>query len=164
MIAITVPKPGGRSPTCSSSSSPSSGGTCSAEDSRTTGTLMAAPHPACAVPMMTAQAFFSTQQILTHLIWGGTFERFPGLQLVMTEQGSGWVISALASMDYTYEKSYLRRDVRDRHVGERELAARAVLRELRPDPRDHRHGRVPGDDAARLQREADLRHDRGRRI
>jgi predicted TIM-barrel fold metal-dependent hydrolase len=78
-----------------------------------TGTLMAVPHPACAVPMMTAQAFFSTQQILTHLIWGGTFERFPGLQLVMTEQGSGWVISALQSMDYTYEKSYLRRDVRE---------------------------------------------------
>jgi predicted TIM-barrel fold metal-dependent hydrolase len=78
-----------------------------------TGTLMAVPHPACAAPIMTAQAFFFTQQILTHLVWGGVFERHPALQLVLTEQGSGWVVSALRGMDYSYERSYLRRDVRE---------------------------------------------------
>jgi predicted TIM-barrel fold metal-dependent hydrolase len=37
---------------------------------------------------------------LTFLIAGGVFERFPGLRLVMTEQGSGWVVGALAMMDH----------------------------------------------------------------
>jgi predicted TIM-barrel fold metal-dependent hydrolase len=36
---------------------------------------------------------------LTFLIAGGVFERFPGLRLVLTEQGSGWVIEALMMMD-----------------------------------------------------------------
>jgi predicted TIM-barrel fold metal-dependent hydrolase len=78
-----------------------------------TGTLKAVPHPACAAPLMTAQAYFSTQQILNHLIWGGVLERHPNLQLVMTEQGTGWVVSALKGMDYSWEASYLRRDVRE---------------------------------------------------
>jgi len=37
---------------------------------------------------------------LTFLIAGGVFERFPGLRLVLTEQGSGWVIEALMMMDH----------------------------------------------------------------
>jgi predicted TIM-barrel fold metal-dependent hydrolase len=78
-----------------------------------TQTLAAVPHPACAAPIMTAQAFFYTQQILTHLIWGGVLERHPRLQVALTEQGSGWVISALRGMDYSYDRSYLRRDVRE---------------------------------------------------
>ena len=78
-----------------------------------TGTLTSVPHPACAIPIMTAQAFFFTQQILTHLIWGGVLERHPNLHVVLTEQGSGWVISALRGMDYSWESSYLRRDVRE---------------------------------------------------
>ncbi|MGH8998801.1 MAG: amidohydrolase family protein [Acidimicrobiia bacterium] len=78
-----------------------------------TGTLKAVPHPACALPIMTAQAFFFTQQILTHLIWGGVLERHRNLQVALTEQGSGWVIGALKGMDYSWENSYLRRDVRE---------------------------------------------------
>ena len=76
-------------------------------------TLTAAPNPACAVPMMTAQTYFQTQQILTHLVWGGVFERHPGLKVALTEQGTGWVVSALAGMDYSWERSYLRRDARE---------------------------------------------------
>lgn len=78
-----------------------------------TGALKALPHPAVAAPIMTPQAFFFTQQILSHLIWGGVLERHPGLKLALTEQGSGWVVSALQSMDYSWEASYLRRDVRE---------------------------------------------------
>ena len=78
-----------------------------------TGTLTSVPHPGCAIPIMTAQAFFFTQQILTHLVWGGVFERHPNLHVALTEQGSGWVISALKGMDYSWESSYLRRDVRE---------------------------------------------------
>jgi len=76
-------------------------------------TLKSVPHPACAAPIMTAQAFFFCQQILNHMIWGGVLERHPGLHLVLTEQGSGWVTGALAGWDYSWEQSYLRRDVRE---------------------------------------------------
>jgi predicted TIM-barrel fold metal-dependent hydrolase len=78
-----------------------------------TQSLKVVPHPACAAPIMTAQAFFFTQQILAHLIWGGVLENHPRLQVVLTEQGSGWVIGALRGMDYSYDRSYLRRDVRE---------------------------------------------------
>lgn len=37
------------------------------------------------------------------LIWSGVFERHPGLRFVMTEQGSTWVIEALATLDKQYE-------------------------------------------------------------
>ena len=77
------------------------------------GTLQSVPHPACALPIMTAQAYFFCQQILTHMIWGGVLERHPGLHMVLTEQGTGWVVSALRGMDYSWEQSYLRRDVRE---------------------------------------------------
>lgn len=78
-----------------------------------TGSLMKVPHPACAVPIMTAQAYFFTQQILNHMVWGGVLEKHPNLKLSLTEQGTGWIVSALAGMDYSWESSYLRRDVRD---------------------------------------------------
>src|SRR5262249_26076241 len=57
--------------------------------------------------------FFNCHQILHHMIWGGVLERHPRLQLVLTEQGSGWVVSALRGMDYSWTRSYLRRDIRD---------------------------------------------------
>lgn len=37
---------------------------------------------------------------LAFLIAGGVFERFPDLRLVLTEQGSGWVVEALMMMDH----------------------------------------------------------------
>jgi predicted TIM-barrel fold metal-dependent hydrolase len=85
----------------------------SVTDHLSPGMLKAAPHPACVQPIMAAQAFFFCQQILTHMIWGGVLERHPDLHLVLTEQGSGWVITALRGMDYSWEGSYLRRDARD---------------------------------------------------
>jgi predicted TIM-barrel fold metal-dependent hydrolase len=78
-----------------------------------TATLKSVPHPACAAPIMTAQAFFFCQQILNHVIWGGVLERHPDLHFVLTEQGSGWVIGAMRGWDYSWEQSYLRRDVRE---------------------------------------------------
>jgi predicted TIM-barrel fold metal-dependent hydrolase len=78
-----------------------------------TATLKSIPHPACAAPLMTAQAFFFCQQILGHMIWGGVLERHPKLHLVLTEQGTGWVIGSLRGWDYSWEQSYLRRDVRE---------------------------------------------------
>jgi predicted TIM-barrel fold metal-dependent hydrolase len=70
------------------------------------------PHPAVWYPLSLAQGLFYTHQLLAHLIWGGVLERHPKLQFVMTEQGSGWVVGELEGMDYSYEGSYLRRDIR----------------------------------------------------
>ena len=75
--------------------------------------LQAAPHPSCAAPLLTAQAFFFTQQLLGHALWGGVLERHPNLHLVLTEQGSGWIIGALRGWDYSWKQSYLRRDIRE---------------------------------------------------
>ena len=75
--------------------------------------LRAVPHPACAAPMLTAQVFFFTQQILGHALWGGVLERHPDLHMVLTEQGSGWIIGAIRGWNYSWEQSYLRRDVRE---------------------------------------------------
>jgi predicted TIM-barrel fold metal-dependent hydrolase len=70
-------------------------------------------HPAAAMPMFNRTNVFFCHEILTHMIWGGVFERHPRLQLVMTEQGSGWVVGDLENMDWVYEQSYQRRDVRE---------------------------------------------------
>jgi predicted TIM-barrel fold metal-dependent hydrolase len=72
-----------------------------------------APHPGCAARMFSPVATFFTHNILAHLVWGGVLERHPRLTVVFTEQGSGWTIGYLEDMDYAYEGSYLRRDLRD---------------------------------------------------
>jgi predicted TIM-barrel fold metal-dependent hydrolase len=73
----------------------------------------AVPDSVCAVPLIGTYIFSLTQQILSHMIWGGVFERHPGLQMVLSEQGSGWTVFALQGMDYSWEQSYLRRNIRD---------------------------------------------------
>ncbi|HVX22625.1 MAG TPA: amidohydrolase family protein [Acidimicrobiales bacterium] len=70
------------------------------------------PHVSCGFTMYQQELFFVSRQILHHFIWGGVLERHPELKVVMTEQGSGWVVGVLEAMDYTYEGSYLPRDLR----------------------------------------------------
>jgi predicted TIM-barrel fold metal-dependent hydrolase len=69
--------------------------------------------PQCALPLISNQVFFYAHELLSHLIWGGVLERHPKLRVVFTEMGSGWTIGHLRNMDYTYEGSFLRRDIRD---------------------------------------------------
>ncbi len=71
------------------------------------------PHPVLAQPLHTGEMMFRCHEILAHLIWGGVLERHPRLKVAFTEQGSAWTISALESWDFSYEGSYLRRDVRE---------------------------------------------------
>jgi predicted TIM-barrel fold metal-dependent hydrolase len=71
------------------------------------------PHQVCYGPLFVAQVEFQCRQVLDHLIWGGVLERHPNLTVIFTEQGSGWLPAKLAGMDYSYEGSYLRRDVRE---------------------------------------------------
>ena len=69
--------------------------------------------PEFAFPMMARISMFNTHQLLHHLIWGGVLERHPDMKVVMTECGSAWIVGDLISMDYSYEGSYLRRDIHD---------------------------------------------------
>jgi predicted TIM-barrel fold metal-dependent hydrolase len=68
------------------------------------------PHPACSFRLHVPETLFFCHNILSHLIWGGVFERHPALKVVFTEQQSDWVVSDLATMDYAYEGSYYRSD------------------------------------------------------
>jgi predicted TIM-barrel fold metal-dependent hydrolase len=76
-------------------------------------TVPSLPHPACSYAIFGPRFFFECHQLLSHFIWGGVLERHPKLQLVLTEQGSGWVIGELQNMDYTFDGSFLRRDIRE---------------------------------------------------
>jgi predicted TIM-barrel fold metal-dependent hydrolase len=70
-------------------------------------------HRATVIQILQAGIFFHCQQLFHQMIWGGLLERFADLQVVFTEQGSGWVIGDLLKMDYTWEGSFLGRDVRE---------------------------------------------------
>lgn len=48
---------------------------------------------------MVETTWFS-HRALWHLIFGGAFHRHPGLRLVLTEQGSGWIPGVMEMLDY----------------------------------------------------------------
>jgi predicted TIM-barrel fold metal-dependent hydrolase len=43
---------------------------------------------------------------LPHLVFGGVLERFPQMQLVLTEQGTAWIPDELARLDYFFERMH----------------------------------------------------------
>jgi predicted TIM-barrel fold metal-dependent hydrolase len=67
---------------------------------------------------------FYANRAMWHMIWGGVFERFPKLKLVLTEQGSDWVLPLLKRMDGLYAqmkggrhwKAEPSRDLRPQHL------------------------------------------------
>ena len=63
---------------------------------------------------------FYANRAFWHMIWGGVFERFPQLKLVLTEQGSDWVLPILRRMDSLYAQ------VKTGRVGELGVASDAV--------------------------------------
>ncbi len=71
------------------------------------------PFEQVAAPLSGGPIVYACRQLLTHLIWGGVLERHPKLKAVFTEQGSAWVVGELQAMDYSFEGSFLRRDVRE---------------------------------------------------
>jgi predicted TIM-barrel fold metal-dependent hydrolase len=72
-----------------------------------------APTLTSARAMVGADIFTGARNILPTLIFGGVLERFPNLTVVFTETHSDWVRGALRRMDHAYERSDLRRDIRD---------------------------------------------------
>jgi predicted TIM-barrel fold metal-dependent hydrolase len=63
--------------------------------------------------MVGADIFTSVRNLLPTLIFGGVLERYPNLKVVFTETHSDWVLGALQRMDHSWERSDLRRDIRD---------------------------------------------------
>lgn len=55
-------------------------------------------HQAAGMVWVAESAFWSRRS-LTHLILGGVLERFPGLKLVLTEQGASWIAATLTPLD-----------------------------------------------------------------
>ena len=54
--------------------------------------------------MFIVEITWFAHRALWHLIFGGVFERHPDLQLVMTEQGSGWIPATLSTLDFYLER------------------------------------------------------------
>jgi predicted TIM-barrel fold metal-dependent hydrolase len=63
---------------------------------------------------------FYANRAFWHMIWGGVFERFPQLKLVLTEQGSDWVKPALNRMEHFYKL------MKSGRVGELGIPAEAI--------------------------------------
>jgi len=57
------------------------------------------PNAPTSVLMFAMEAGFWANRALWHLTLSGVFERFPGITVVFTEQGTQWVPGALAHMD-----------------------------------------------------------------
>ena len=49
------------------------------------------------------EGLIGSHRPLWFFIWGGVLERHPGLKLVFTEQGSGWIPNAIGYMDWQWE-------------------------------------------------------------
>ena len=63
---------------------------------------------------------FYANRAFWHMIWGGVFERFPNLKLVLTEQGTDWVLPTLNKMESFY------RQVKAGRIGELGVPDEAV--------------------------------------
>jgi len=63
---------------------------------------------------------FYANRAFWHMIWGGIFERFPNLKLILTEQGSDWVKPALNRMEHFYKM------MKSGRVGELGIPAEAI--------------------------------------
>ena len=61
------------------------------------------PEPAARAVFMVETTWFS-HRALWHLLFGGAFKRHPGLRLVLTEQGSGWIPGVLDMLDYYHRR------------------------------------------------------------
>jgi predicted TIM-barrel fold metal-dependent hydrolase len=53
-----------------------------------------------------AEVRWWTQRGLSFLLWGGVFERFPGLKFVVTEAGAFWAADLLWTMDIAFDREH----------------------------------------------------------
>jgi predicted TIM-barrel fold metal-dependent hydrolase len=76
-------------------------------------TYVGAPTVTAGRALVGADIFTGARNLLPSLVFGGVLERFPRLTVVFTETHSDWVRGMLARMDHAWERSDLRRDIRD---------------------------------------------------
>jgi predicted TIM-barrel fold metal-dependent hydrolase len=76
-------------------------------------TYRGAPSLTSGRALVSADIFAGARQVLPILIFGGVLERFPRLKVAFTETQSDWVLGMLARMNHTFERSDLKRDIRD---------------------------------------------------
>jgi predicted TIM-barrel fold metal-dependent hydrolase len=74
---------------------------------------MEAPTLTSARAMVGSDIFTDVRNLLPMLIFGGVLERYPQLKVVFTETHSDWVLGALQRMDHSWERSELKRDIRE---------------------------------------------------
>ncbi|HEV8296152.1 MAG TPA: amidohydrolase family protein [Acidimicrobiales bacterium] len=72
-------------------------------------------HPADGAALMYEVHWFARRS-LWHMIFGGVFERFPDLKMVMTEEGLGWALPELRRLDY-YVANVMRGDLAQAKFG-----------------------------------------------
>ena len=63
------------------------------------------PSPA-AYPIVLTECDWFVRRALWFMMWGGVFERHPGLKLVFTEQRCGWVQNALVELDSVFHSKH----------------------------------------------------------
>jgi predicted TIM-barrel fold metal-dependent hydrolase len=76
-------------------------------------TYTGAPSIASASAMVGNEQMVAAHQLLPQLIFGGVLERHPRMTTVFTEMQSDWTVGALQKMDYSFDRSGLRRDIRE---------------------------------------------------
>jgi predicted TIM-barrel fold metal-dependent hydrolase len=86
---------------------------------------------------------------LTFFIWGGVFERFPGLKLMITEATSVWVPEMMALLDFRYEKTPYSAKLGD------------YTSHLSMKPSDYFKRNVTIGSSCMPRREAEMRHEIG---
>jgi predicted TIM-barrel fold metal-dependent hydrolase len=75
---------------------------------------------------------------LWHLLFSGVFERHPEMQLVFTEQGTGWLAERLPTLDYYYGRMSATGDgAPDAPVSQEEIFGRDVMSRLSLRPSEY---------------------------
>ena len=87
---------------------------------------------------------------LVFMIWGGVFERHPGLRVVVTEGSTIWVPELLHLMDHRYESHHFSAKL-----------GTGYRQHLRMKPSDYFRRNIRVGSSAMSRREAELRHEIG---
>jgi predicted TIM-barrel fold metal-dependent hydrolase len=70
------------------------------------GDYLTSNEPAAA-PILFLEVRQHAHRPLWHLIFAGVFDRHPGLELVLTEQGAGWMEGTLATLDFMFHRMHV---------------------------------------------------------
>jgi len=107
------------------------------------------PPPAGAMGMYISEVAWWMARPVTFMLWGGVFERFPRLKVVLTEGTSAWVPEYLTLMDQRYSQTHYSSKLGD------------YRSHLSLTPSEYFHRNVFLGASCMPRREAELRHEIG---